>query len=154
MQLGDDVELTPEHEEIARDIFVEGRAPTKYELTQPGVVLKLGALLNEYDYDLLKEADSIRNFVVNRLIEESQVPKNAMKALELLGKVSEIGLFTERVEVNINHKSTEELEAELVKTLSRYVNPAKIVEAERDPVLGVDLDAELGRKPKKEDEEE
>ena len=117
MQLGDDVELTPEHEEIARDIFVEGRAPTKYELTQPGVVLKLGALLNEYDYDLLKEADSIRNFVVNRLIEESQVPKNAMKALELLGRVTEVGLFTDRIEVKKTDMSNEELDAKIKEKL-------------------------------------
>jgi hypothetical protein len=71
-----------------------------------------------------------------------------LKALELLGKVSEIGLFTERVEVNINHKSIEELEADLVKTLSRYINPAKIIEGTKSPTLGLDLDAELGRKPK------
>jgi hypothetical protein len=68
-----------------------------------------------------------------------------LKALELLGKVSEIGLFTERVEVNINHKSTEELEMELVKTLSRYINPVKIVENNKNPMLNIDLDEALGR---------
>jgi hypothetical protein len=68
-----------------------------------------------------------------------------LKALELLGKVSEIGLFTERVEVNINHKSTEELEMELVKTLSRYINPVKILEDSKNPMLNIDLDEALGR---------
>lgn len=130
MQLGDDVELTPEHEEIARDIFVEGRAPTKYELTQPGVVLKLGALLNEYDYDLLKEADSIRNFVVNRLIEESQVPKNAMKALELLGKLTHVGLFTERKEVTITHQTQEDVERRLASAFSVLLDGKDVVDVQ------------------------
>jgi hypothetical protein len=71
-----------------------------------------------------------------------------LKALELLGKVSEIGLFTERVEVNINHKSTEELEEDLVKTLSRYMNPVKILDEGKMATLQIDLDEELGRKPK------
>jgi hypothetical protein len=77
-----------------------------------------------------------------------------LKALELLGKVSEIGLFTERVEININTKSTAELEEDLVKTLSRYANPVQIVEDKTDTILGVDLDEELGRKPKEEVKQE
>jgi hypothetical protein len=75
-----------------------------------------------------------------------------LRALELMGKVSEIGLFTERLEVNINNKSTEELERELVATLSKYMNVVEVVENKESTSLGIDLDEELGRKPKAEDE--
>jgi hypothetical protein len=61
-----------------------------------------------------------------------------------LGKVSEIGLFTERVEININNKSTEELEQELVNTLTKYMGQA-VPAAKTDDILGGDLDVELGR---------
>jgi hypothetical protein len=62
-----------------------------------------------------------------------------------LGKVSEIGLFTERIEVNINNRSTEELETELVNTLSKYMGRAVVAPKREDPILGFDLDKELGR---------
>jgi len=63
----------------------------------------------------------------------------------LMGKVTEIAMFTERLEININTKSMEELEDELVSTLSKYLNNASIVDVGMDPVLGGDLDIELGR---------
>ena len=50
-----------------------------------------------------------------------------------------------KLEVNINNKSTEELEAELVATLSKYMGHAIPVTDGKDPLLGVDLDEELGR---------
>jgi hypothetical protein len=77
-----------------------------------------------------------------------------LRALELMGKVSEIGLFTERLEVNINNKSTEELEKELVATLSKYMNVVEVVESKESTSLGIDLDEELGRKPKLEEKED
>jgi hypothetical protein len=76
-----------------------------------------------------------------------------LRALELMGKVSEIGLFTERLEVNINNKSTEELEKELVATLSKYMGVVQVVESKESTSLGIDLDEELGRKPKLEEKE-
>ena len=54
-------------------------------------------------------------------------------------------MFTERVEVNINNKSTEELESELVSALTKYMGNAVVVDSPMGTVLGVDLDAELGR---------
>jgi hypothetical protein len=117
--------------------------------------MHLKALVSEYDYQVLESNIQARQYIVNRLLDISDPsgetkPMEQLKALELLGKVSEIGLFTERVEININTKSTAELEEDLVKTLSRYVNPVQLVEDKTDTVLGVDLDEELGRKPKEE----
>ena len=148
-QAGGEVVVDDEARKESRAIFNEDeQAPEKP--SSSAVAMHLKALVNEYDHQVLESNIQARQYIVNRLLDLSDPrnetkPMEQLKALELLGKVSEIGLFTERVEVNINHKSTEELEAELVKTLSRYVNPAKIVEVEKDPVLGVDLDEELGR---------
>lgn len=135
MALGDD-ELVDEVEikdgrDLARMIFRDGREPTEEELKRPAVVLHLEALLSEYDYGLLDEAHRIRRYVTNRLLEESSPdkdPKYALRALEDLGKITEVGLFTERLEVTVKQQSTEELEDKLKKALE--ILDAKTVEGE------------------------
>jgi hypothetical protein len=154
---GANIEVKEKDREESRAIF-SGADEAPSTPTSSAVAMHLKALVNEYDHQVLESNIQARQYIVNRLLDISDPrnetkPMEQLKALELLGKVSEIGLFTERVEVNINHKSTEELEAELVKTLSRYVNPVKIIENSKSPALNIDLDAELGRKPKEEESE-
>lgn len=117
--------------DLARAIFQDAREPTEEELKRPAVVLHLEALLSEYDYDLLEEAQTIRRYVTNRLIEESSPdkdPKYTLRALENLGKITEVSLFTERVEVTVKQQSTEELEDKLKKALE--ILDAKTIEGE------------------------
>lgn len=114
--------------DLARAIFRDAREPTEEELKKPAVVLHLEALLGEYDYDLLEEAHTVRRYVTNRLLEESSPdkdPKYALRALENLGKISEVGLFTERVEVTVKQQSTEELQDQLQEAL-RIINSKTI----------------------------
>jgi hypothetical protein len=158
-EAGGDVEVDAEARDESRAIF-NGADNAPAIPTSSAVALHLKALVNEYDHQVLESNIQARQYIVNRLLSLSDPnptrdadgkeipapkPMEQLKALEMLGKVSEIGLFTERVEISINTKTTEELEADLVKTLSRYMNGAKIVDEEIDPVLGVDLDVELGR---------
>jgi hypothetical protein len=151
-EAGGEVAVDDDARKESREIFSgsETAPPTP---TSSAVALHLKALVNEYDYQVLESNIQARQYIVNRLLDISDPrgetkPMEQLKALELLGKVSEIGLFMERVEVNINTKSTAELEEDLVKTLTRYMGNATIVEDKTDNVLGVDLDEELGRKPK------
>jgi hypothetical protein len=134
-QLGADTTVSEDDEEKARDLFTSGRTPNTYEKQLPGVMLKLNALLTEYDYSLLDDARRIRNFVTNRLLEETENPdpKIRLRAYELLGKITEVGLFTERAELTIKHKPTEELESllrdKLQKLMPRVINEP-VTEAE------------------------
>jgi hypothetical protein len=165
-EAGADIIVEEKDREESRAIF-SGSDQAPPTPSSSAVAMHLKALVTEYDHQVLESNIQARQYIVNRLLSlsdpnpqklidkdgkevEVQPPKpmEQLKALELLGKVSEIGLFTERVEVNINHKSTEELELDLVKTLTRYMNPAKIIDEKKDMVLQVDLDEELGRKPK------
>lgn len=117
--------------DLARSIFQQGREPTEAELKRPAVVLHLEALLTEYDYEIIQDATQVRRYVTNRLIEESSPdkdPKYTLRALENLGKITEVGLFTERVEVTVKQQSTEELEDKLKKALE--ILDAKTVEGE------------------------
>jgi hypothetical protein len=86
--------------------------PTEEETTalqQSGVAFKLGAYLSEYEKQVVDDKVQVRTVVVNRLMEISQAEddKVALKALELLGKASD--LFTERSEITITHKTSDEL---------------------------------------------
>lgn len=123
MALGDD-EIEPEELEdgrnLARKIFQTGREPTEEELKRPAVVLHLEALLSEYDHEIVRDATSVRRYVTHRLLEESHPdkdPKQSLRALQLLGNITEVGLFTERVEVTVKQQTTEELEDKLKKAL-------------------------------------
>ena len=87
------------------------------DLTPPSDVQRsatatyLRALIADYDHEVVQTAVQIRQFVTNSLLEEAAPGnKNRIRALELLGKISEVGLFTERTEVTVRHQSATELE--------------------------------------------
>ena len=65
--------------------------------------------------------------------------------MELLGKISDVGLFTEKAEVTITHRTTEELRESLRSKLTKLVNPEDDVQdAEFMEITSIDVDAELG----------
>jgi hypothetical protein len=96
---------------------------------------------------VVNHAVEIRHAVTNRLIEESinPDPRIRIRALELLGKISDVGLFTDRTEITITHQTTDELRLKLRAKLQRLVAQPEIQDAE--VVLEgdiIDVDAELG----------
>lgn len=90
----------------------------------------LDKMLSEYDHELINSAVRIREYTKNKLLVESENPdgKIRIRALELLGKMKDVGLFTDRIEVTHKTKTDEELEAELQKKLERYMGSALVVE--------------------------
>lgn len=83
----------------------------------------LRTILSEYDEVVVKSAVQIRTYVTNKLIEESTNPdaKIRMRALELLGKVGDVGLFVERTEVTVQHKTTVELEDSIKSRIAKLL---------------------------------
>ena len=67
-------------------------------------------------------------------------PKFELKALELLGKHSDIGLFTERSEITINYKSSTDLENAIKERVKRLLNTDVV---DITPISD-NLDEELG----------
>ena len=113
----------------------------------PASLQNVRAYLDEYGRAVVNHAIELRHTVTNRLIEESQNPdpRIRIRALELMGKISDVGLFTDRTEVTITHQTTDELRLKLRAKLQRLVNPPVIQDVE--VVLGndiIDVDAELG----------
>ena len=85
--------------------------------------------------------------MTNRLIIESDNadPKIRIRALELLGKISDVGLFTERSEVVVTHQSNTELEDKLRDKLRRLMGE-DVVDADVVPLSDgqLNLVEELG----------
>jgi len=119
----------------------------------PESLIKIREYLDEYGRAVVNRAIEIRHTVTNRLLEESKNPdpRIRIRALELLGKVSDVGLFTERSEITVTHQSTDEVRERLREKLQRLIKPSDdgpyVVE---DGVDVIDVDEEFGLKPKSE----
>ena len=146
---GAQVEVTPEDKAKSHQIVAEGKLPPAKNLT-PGTIINLEAILNEWDNEVLDVNRRLRNYVTNKLIMESADPdpRQRMKALENLGKISSVGLFSEKLEVTVTHRSVDDIEKELARTLEMYMGDAEEVKpTELDTVKSIgdiDLDEELG----------
>jgi hypothetical protein len=64
-------------------------------------------------------------------------PRYELKALELLGKHSDIGIFTERSEITINYKNPEELEKAIKERVKNLLNATVVETVSLDDQLGV-----------------
>lgn len=146
---GAQVEITSEDKATSHQIAATGKLPPVKELT-PGTIINLEAILTDWDNEVLDVARRLRNYVTNKLIMESvdPDPKQRIKALELLGKVSNVGLFSEKIDITVTHRTVEDIEKELEKTLELYLGEVEEVKpkaAKPKSIAEIDLDEELGR---------
>lgn len=123
--LGMAVEMDEEDELFAEKIFTgEIPKPPTSQIFKPGTAIKLGAILEEYDMEIAKSSAQLRTVATNKLIEliDDPDPKVRLKAVEMIGKIADVGLFAERTEITITHKTTEDLENELMGVLKDYID--------------------------------
>lgn len=123
-EISDSVEVTDEDIGRAHTLLTGSATPTAVTLSSPGTVVHLKAILDEYDKVVVQSAAQLRTYVTNKLIEDSvnPDPRIRLRCYELLGKISDVGLFTDKSEVTMRHRPTEELEQllreRLMKTLT------------------------------------
>jgi len=122
--LGQETQVEAPEQAEARAVFLGAVPDTSETLHKPGVILGLKMLLSEYDKQVVTNVAQLRTFITNKLIEESASPdaRVRLKALELLGKISDVGLFTDKSEVTYRHKPTEELERLLREKLAKVLD--------------------------------
>jgi len=111
-------------------------------LTNQSTAIAASAFLKTYGTSLALDAAQARSAITHKLMEIANCgdTKYELKALELLGKHSDIGLFTERSEVTINYKSSAELEDAIKERVKRLLN-ADVIDI---TPTNMDLDEELG----------
>lgn len=116
--------------------------PKNLSTLTPASLLQARVILDEFGKAVAHQASEIRHLVTNKLILDTENPdaRVRLRALELLGKISDVGLFTERSEVTITHQSTDDLKARLREKLHRL----KTIDVEAREVQGINVDEELG----------
>jgi len=123
---------------------------TRVAKMTPASLILTNNILQEFGQSVAESATQIRHLVTNKLLLESENPdpRVRIRALELLGKISDVSLFAEKSEVTITHQSTDDLRAKLRQKLEKLVNPPEALNA---PIVldgeVIDVDAALGLKP-------
>lgn len=148
IEQGAKVEVTPEDKAQSHQIAASGKFPPAKQLT-PGTIINLEAILTEWDQEVLDVSRRLRNYVTNKLIVESvdPDPRQRIKALELLGKTAGVGLFSERIDINITHRTVKDIETDLMKTLELYAGEVVDVTPKEEPpksIADINVDEELG----------
>lgn len=120
---------------------VKSQDPKK--LNTPPVAFAAREFLRVYSGRLAMEVADVRSALTNRLLEiaGNDDVKVALKAIELLGKHSDIALFTERSEVTVNYKTSNDLESAIKDRIKRLMNAEKV---SGPSVSDIDVDDVLG----------
>ena len=81
-------------------------------------------LVKTFDFQAFADIQQARTFITNKLVKMTDCgdPKIEIKALELLGKHSDIGLFTERSEITVHHTTSKGLEESIKERIKRLMN--------------------------------
>ena len=101
-------------------------------------------LIREQVTSVLSENRPTSLILSNKLIQETESDdaRIRIRALELLGKISDVGLFSDKTEVTVTHQTTDDIRDRLRDKLTKLVEPEEEIE---DAII-IDVDAELGIK--------
>jgi hypothetical protein len=141
--MGAPIEVAKGDEERQAKLLEEAiRNKKASPLSNLPVAISASSFLRSYGQMLAFDAAQARAAITNKLMEIADCGdiKFELKALEMLGKHSDIGLFTERSEITINYKDPEALENAIKERVKRLLN-ADIIDI---TPLGRDLDDEFG----------
>lgn len=108
---------------FAKDPVATSKATTHKRASSlaPATVALVKTILDEFGHEIAESSKALRNLVINKLVIESENPdaRIRIKAIEMLGKMSDVALFTERSEVLITHQSTDDLKNKLKEKLQK-----------------------------------
>jgi hypothetical protein len=93
-------------------------------ISVPAEAKAASVLIKKFDFQAFADIQQARTYITNKLVTMSDCgdPKIEIKALELLGKHSDIGLFTERSEITVHHTTSKGLEDSIKERIKRLMN--------------------------------
>ena len=153
MDAGAEIPVSTQEKEEAAEIFKKYTNPdvtaslnaaTSKALSVPATVQHLYAMLSDYDHQVVQEAVQLRRFVTNKLLEDAGLsdPRHRLKALELLGKISDVGLFSEKTEITVRNLSPEDLETQIKSKLYKILGTTSAVDTSFEIIDAVDVTPE------------
>jgi hypothetical protein len=104
-------------------VLGQDKPNTPRHISSPTEAAAAHAIIRRHDFTAFQDALQARNFITNKLVALADCgdPKLELKALELLGKHSDIGLFTERSEITITHTTSTALENSIKERVKRLL---------------------------------
>ena len=105
------------------------------ELKSPAAVRHLTGMLAAYDWEFIEMAQQLRGYTVAKILEETK-SSNAnvrLKALIALGKVTEVGLFTEQIEIKKTEMTDAEVEQRIKDKLAKFMGVIDVVDVSERP---------------------
>lgn len=102
------------------------------DLDLPEEIKAAVGMVTAYQWKFVEQAEELRSMAVSHIVKEIQHPdaRIRLKALEMLGKVTEVALFTDRVHVKNEEVSDEELDARIKEKLGKYMGVVDVVDVE------------------------
>ena len=91
-------------------------------LTLPESVRGAVSMLTQYQWDFVKQAQELRSMAVSKIVAETENPdaRVRLKALQMLGNVTEVALFTERHEIKKTDMTGDEIEKAIRAKLAKF----------------------------------
>jgi hypothetical protein len=156
----DDEILSEAQQEKVADAFnalttSDPRAKQKLmQLDLPEEIKAAVGMVTAYQWKFVEQAEELRSMAVANIVKEVQHPdaRIRLKALELLGKVTEVALFTDRVQIKNEDVTDEELDARIKEKLGRYMGAVDVVDVEEIEVKTRVVGQEAKEAPEKTDE--
>jgi len=112
--------------QYAKDPTATSAAATPARMAQltPAALKMTADILNRFGHAVVQDSIQVRHMVTNKLIDETENPdpRIRLRALELLGKITDVGLFTERSEVTVTHQTTDDIREKLRAKLNAMKN--------------------------------
>ena len=100
------------------------------QIKTPAAVRHLTGMLTAYDWEFVEQAKELRGYAVAQILEETKHPdaKIRLKALDMLGRVTEVALFTERMEIKKTDLTDAEIEAKIKEKLHRFMQVTDVTD--------------------------
>lgn len=124
-ELGGSIDYDDEDLHKAKALITgEGKSKGPKHVASSAEAAAAHSLVRKFDFNAFADALQARNFITNKLLTLADCgdPKLELKALELLGKHSDIGLFTERSEITVHHTTSKALEESIKERVKRLLN--------------------------------
>jgi hypothetical protein len=134
----DEVTLTEAQQDKTVDAFnaLTARDPNAkqklLELDLPEEIKTAVGMVTAYQWKFIEQAENLRSMAVTHIVKEVSHPdaRIRLKALEMLGKVTEVALFTDRIAVKSEDVTDEELDARIKEKLGKYMGAVDVVDAD------------------------
>jgi len=117
------------------------------------VAERIGTMLKEYNNPIVADAAELRLVVTNKLLDLASCgdPKIEIKATEMLGKISDVGLFSEKTEITVTYNNVSDIDNAIKDKIRKMLAAQGVTDI---APIDIDLDKEFGTPPELEMVEE